>query len=429
MRGGVLSVVGFSLATVIAAACSSGSSRDSFAPNGKSFATDPGSSSSGDAKNPNLGASGDPNGGGAQSCGDASYAAKQTPAAMLFVLDKSGTMASQSKYANAQVAIVTAMDNDAFDNMELGLLGYPTSNVAGPECIFGLPVLCGVSAVPQVQLQPAGNMKSVMGGVRKDIYNWLATNAPQPGNGDANPTYDALKNGIDALQRSSVVGKRILVYITDGGASCASASTRPGYEDGNGCRDWEYPDSIVQLLKTAHADMTKPVNTMVVGVPGADTHGDNQNVPPYSVRLALSAYAAVGSPESIDPTCDGQAFSQSNSDPAKSCHFDMTRGNYTAQALADAINSIRGKLLGCSFDLPSTGSPIDRSKVNVKVTAGGKTQDLYRRKDASSKCEADGCWDYNADGRVDLIGPACDKVKSSTSAKVEIQVGCTTVIR
>jgi hypothetical protein len=250
-----------------------------------------------------------------------------------------------------------------------------------------------------------------------------------PGNGDANPTYEALKSGIDALQRSSVEGKRILVYITDGGASCASVSSRPGYEDGNGCRDWEYPASIVELLKGAHADLAKPVNAMIVGVPGADTNGENYNVPPYSVRRALSAYAAAGSPETIDPSCDGRDFSETGGDPVRACHFDMTRGNYTPQALADAINTVRGSLLGCSFDLPAGEAPVDKGQVNVKISVEGKSQDLYRRKDPSATCTDDGCWDYDANGKVSLIGAACARVKGSESAKVEIVVGCSTILR
>src|SRR4051812_42192823 len=62
-------------------------------------------------------------------CGASTYQAKALPAAMMFVLDKSGTMAQSGKYASAQAAIAQAIDVDAFDSMHLGLLGYPTSNV------------------------------------------------------------------------------------------------------------------------------------------------------------------------------------------------------------------------------------------------------------------------------------------------------------
>lgn len=365
-------------------------------------------------------------------CGTATFQAKALPAAMMFVLDKSGTMAQGGKYTAAQTAIAQAIDLDSFDSMFIGLLGYPTSNMTGPACLFGLPVLCGVSGLPQVPLALAGKDKSsAPSGVRHSIYQWLVSNAPQPGNGDANPTYAALESGMNALKAWPGTGKRILFYITDGGASCASLSTRPGYADGNGCNDWEHPDTIVSLVKSAHDDATKPIETVVVGVPGASSHGEDANVPPYSVRLALSAYAAVGSPSTIPSTCTGKAFTQSPTDPSVACHFDMTTGSYSATTLANAIASIRGQLLGCTFELPTPegGAQVDRDAVNVRSGNGAAAADLYRRKDKSNDCAADGCWDYTPDGKIELVGKACNDVKSATDAKVEIVVGCKTVVR
>jgi hypothetical protein len=376
-----------------------------------------------------LGEAGD---GGFAGCGTATFQAKALPAAMMFVLDKSGTMAAGGKYASAQAAIAQAIDLDAFDSMHIGLLGYPTSKVTGPACVFGLPVLCGVSGLPQVPLALAGKDKSsASSGVRHSIYEWLVGNAPQPGNGDANPTYDALSTGLKALEAWPTAGKRILFYITDGGASCASLSTRPGYTDGNGCNDWEHPDTIVSLVKQAHDNASKPINTVVVGVPGASSHGEDNNVPPYSVRLALSAYAAAGSPATIPPSCTGRTYTQSNQDPTVSCHFDMTTGSYSAATLADAIGSIRGQLLGCTYELPTAdgGGVVDKESVNVRSGTAGASKDLYRRKDATNACASDGCWDYTSEGKIELLGKACQDVKSAPDANVEIVVGCKTVVR
>ena len=52
--------------------------------------------------------------------------------AMLVVLDGSGSMAASNKYADAQQAIVAALDEDAFDSASLGLLEAMAS---------GLPVV------------------------------------------------------------------------------------------------------------------------------------------------------------------------------------------------------------------------------------------------------------------------------------------------
>lgn len=366
-------------------------------------------------------------------CGTVSYKGQQSPAAMLVVLDASGTMAAKNKYAFAEQALVSAIDQDAFDAVALGLLLYPTGTVPGPDCTLGLPVTCKVSGLAQVPLVAAGAQKSnASSGVRHDIYAELARSEPnKTGVGDGNPSYDALTLGISALKSYPLNGKRILLYITDGGASCTSLSTRTGYTDANGCNDWEQPDALVTLLKKAHDDARTPVSTFVVGVPGADTTGaDPATQPPYHVRNALSAYAYAGSPETVDPACTGRSFTQAGADPTVSCHFDMTQA-YSAQMLADAINQIRGKVLGCVFVLPTPeAGTLDRGLVNVQVSAGGAApQAIYRRKDAQNRCTDDGCWDYTTDGELELFGKACADVKAAADARVEIVVGCTTLIK
>jgi hypothetical protein len=368
-----------------------------------------------------------------QGCGTVTYQGRQSPAALLVVLDASGTMAANNKYAFAEQALISAIDQDAFDAVALGLLLYPTGTVAGPACTLGLPVTCKVSGLAQVPLILAGAQKSnASTGVRHDIYAELARSEPnKTGVGDGNPSFDALTLGISALKSYPFDGKRILLYITDGGASCTSLSTRTGYTDANGCNDWEHPDELVTLLAKAHADTKAPVSTFVVGVPGADTTGaDPATQPPYHVRNALSAYAFAGSPETVDPTCTGKAYTQNGADPQVSCHFDMTQ-QYSAQMLADAINQIRGKVLGCVFELPAPeAGTLDRGLVNVQVaTGGGAPQAIYRRKDTANTCAADGCWDYTADGKLELFGKSCSDVKAAADARVEIVVGCGTVVK
>jgi hypothetical protein len=366
-------------------------------------------------------------------CATGNYHAQFQPAAMLVVLDASQTMAQNNKYATAQQAIVQAIDENAFDSAYLGLLTYPTGNVQGPACVFNFPVACAVPGLAQIPLQLAGTNKSTdPTGVRHDIYGQLASSSPSTsGVGEANPSYLALQNGISILQGWPQMGKRILFFITDGGASCASLSTRGGYLDGNGCMDWEFPSSIISLVQGANSDPNSPVNTIFVGVPGADTDtdGSNKNIPPYDVSLALSAEAWAGSPQTCDPNCNGKTFTQGAGAPSAPCHFDMTV-NYSPQILAAAINQIRGSLLGCVFDVPQPdGGMINPNEVNVQYSTDGTTYtELYKRASPSETCmTGNGCWDYNASGQIVLIGPACNSVETAANGDVEIVVGCQTV--
>lgn len=366
-------------------------------------------------------------------CALAQFEAKQLPAAFLFVVDKSTSMAQAGKWTATQLAIVQAIDANAFDNLSLGLLAFPAGDVPGPTCVYGLPVSCGVSALPQVPLADSGLQKSTdpAGGVRKSIYGWLSATQP---NGSATPGYDALKAAISALQLYNVQGPRLLMLLSDGGFGCTSLSNplRPNFTDGLGCPDWEHPDNVVQLLGQAQADPNAPVQTFIVGVPGSDTHAGDPDAPPYSMRLALSAFAKAGSPNTVTAGCDG-SFTPAGADPATPCHFDLTQGNFNAQSLTQTISDIRGSALGCVYELPQAvgGQQVDKDKVNVNVsTDGGQTTStLPKRSDPNDTCATDGCWDYDGQGQVVLIGKACEDVKNSPNAKVEILVGCETVVK
>jgi hypothetical protein len=369
-------------------------------------------------------------------CASVSEEAKQAPAALLIVLDRSSSMSTNGKWLAAQKAIVKAIDASAFDNLSLGLLAYPSFSIAAPSCLlFVTQVSCGVSSLPQVPLGDTGLLKSTAAsGPRREIYTWLSASGPDQTITDASPGYDALSTAIKALQDHPIDGKRLLVFITDGGFSCTSMSspTRPGYSDGL-CPDWEYPDTVIALLSAARSAAAKPVSSFIVGVPGSDSAGQMQgpySTAPYHMRLALSAYAYAGSPTTVPATCDGRSFTQSGADPSAPCHFDMTVGTFDADTLAQTIADIRGKALGCTYTLPKVVGKqvVNKDKVNVRVTIDGQGGVIPRRLIATDPCTIKGCWDYDALGQVELIGKTCDQVKSAANAKVEILVGCLTIL-
>jgi hypothetical protein len=385
---------------------------------------------------------------GLPACATGEYKAQQQPAAMLVLLQRSGSMSQNNKWTFAAQAIVAALDQPVFDTMTIGLMAAPNSEVGAPQCLINASlgsvttVACGVPAFPQVDLKPAGTLKSTDStGVRHDIKSWLTTNAPDLSAGEGNPLYSAIQSGIGALQGWQGPGKRILFVVTDGAISCTSVSTRTSnaFNDGNGCPDWENPNNIVSLVNQANTSSTTPVDTFIVGVPGADTYDSTGvNYPPYHMRAALSDIAYAGSPANVPANCTHtNPFHPTNSsdktvdpDPTTSCHFDMTQ-NYSSTQVANAIAAVRGKILGCIFELPQPeGGTVDPNQVNVSYsTGGGPANDLFKRATPSEDCSTTGCWDYTADGKVELFGKACDDVMSSTDADVEITVGCQTIVK
>ncbi|APR81828.1 Hypothetical protein A7982_07177 [Minicystis rosea] len=389
------------------------------------------------------GDAGTPDGFGA--CAKFNAEAKQAPAAMLIVLDRSASMSTNNKWGVAGQAIIKAIDQDVFDTMSLGFTAFPAGETAAPACLAGIydKVYCSfykaTDAEFPVPIAPAGTDKSTAStGVRSNIFAWLNQHSPETADmSDSSPIYDALAAAYDAV-RATTIEKRIVALVTDGGFSCTSVSSpkRPGYSDGL-CEDWEYPSSVNKLISDARVDPTAPVNTFVVGVPGSNSHANDFPFPyavaPYTMRLALSTYAVSGSPDTVDPTCDKSAiFSQGASDPAKPCHIDLSNNaNFNPDALANAIATIRGKALGCAYDLPEPppGESIDPSQVNVVVTVDGKDYTIPKRKDPNDMCAVDPCWDYDANGKVELIGITCSTVSTSATAKVEIYVGCATILK
>ena len=389
--------------------------------------------------------------GGLPACATFSAKATQAPAAMIIVLDGSASMNNVGKWSAAQLAIIGAIDKDVFDTMSLGLMVFPSAYMNPPACIcsyIGVDqatcnqllapgVSCGVSVLPQVPMAEAGTDKSnAATGVRRQIYDWLVGHNPLSNGDDGSPIYQALKNSYDVLKLQNI-DRRIAVLITDGGFSCTSVASPPraGYADGYGCPDWEYPASVNALISGARTDPSKPINTFIVGVPGSNSVGQKDgtfDTAPYNMLLALSTYSVSGSPDTVDPACSKDAvFMQGASAPAKPCHLDLSTGPFDANVLADAISKIRGAALGCVYDLPPppAGQTIDKATVNVNITIDGVTITLPKRKDPLDLCTVDGCWDYTPDDKVRIYGKTCDDLNDAKAGKVDIYVGCETILK
>ncbi len=401
-------------------------------------------------------------GGSAPKCADFTKEAKALPAAMMFVLDMSASMkvkvpamTGTPKYQSAIQAILTAIDNDAFDNTGIGILTFPTLPVCAPSCYCGtlsaVPALeqecimctdfkvsCGFPMSPQVTPTDSGTQKTTdPSGVRHTIATYLQGLTPTMSMDDGSPDYEALDGAYAALTAYPSVDKRFAILVSDGGFSCTSLSNpaRPGYSDG-ACPDWEEPDTVNALISGAYMNAATPINSFIVGVPGSNTDGGMSNGfanAPYPMLLALSTYAVSGSPSTVDPNCDKNAvFSMMGSIPTAPCHIDLSNGNqFTADALAQAIAKVRGQALGCTYDLPDPppGKTINPDLVNVLLTLNSMPAvTVPRRSSPNDMCTTADCWDYNATNQVQLIGKACSDLTSAATAKIEIEVGCKTIL-
>ena len=64
------------------------------------------------------------------------------------------------------------------------------------------------------------------------------------------------------------------------------------------------------------------------------------------------------------------------------------------------------------------------------VTVGATSYTIPKRSNPANTCLTGvGCWDYDANMRVNLIGITCTEVSTSASATVNIYVGCETILQ
>jgi len=102
-----------------------------------------------------------------------------------------------------------------------------------------------------------------------------------------------------------------------------------------------------------------------------------------------------------------------------------------AQALAQAMNQIRGAALPCDYAIPAGN--VDRKKVNIEFTGADGAKATVANVGDSARCDAAlGGWHYDnpdAPTRIIACPSTCATFKGTVSGKVNVVVGCDTVIR
>jgi von Willebrand factor type A domain len=386
-RAGMVAV-----AAALAAACSS--KKDS------GFTDPSGGGAFGEGNDAGLGSSGGNvllDGG----CARASADAQRAPVYMQIVLDGSGSMGDDNKWA----AVVPALDA-IFDDLlakndpsfGVGLIAFADN--LDPSCQtiqtpFG--PLKGSCAGPYPT-----NVDVPLAFVDKGQHDKLRGRIQPSGPAGDTPTKSGLSGGYQALETFTPKapllsnGKKVLVLMTDGVPTDSSAS-----ED----------------AALVGSELQKGITTFAVGIgpfPSSDTKSYD---PAFMGQLAQAGGAA---PAGCNPS--------ENSNVAAVCHFQITPGGKTAQQLTqdfiDAINKIRSAVATCEFVLSKDGA-VDPSQVNVIYTDAGGVQHVLVQDGSNG-------WTYDNPqnpSKVILHGANCDTVKNDPKGKVAIVLGCATITK
>jgi hypothetical protein len=302
-------------------------------------------------------------------CASETFAGEQVPLALLVLLDRSGSMRG-TKFSAAQKALVVFADRGDVVGMKLGLQVFPTVKPLD-QCN------ANVFREPLVPLAPLpGNVLPI----RDALISLVA-------DGSNTPMRSALEGSIAALRDELARDPQqqgAVILVTDGEpAGCGDLST------------------VVNAAKNGAAPPggAAKILTFVIGMAGAKFANLNQ-----------IAAAGLGAPTA----------------------FDISSSSDSAQALVDALVSIRSRVFGCEFVLkePTAHGVLDLESVEVRFTPGENDPTKSFRPVASQQdCgETTGGFYYDdpkAPTRAILCEASCEELRSAgDNAKVEVSFGC-----
>ena len=341
---------------------------------------------------------------GGATCAAKSFVSPQLPASVLFVVDRSGSMACNAP--PVQTVESCNLDPKRVDpnqpsrwEITTNALDETFGSLMGSAASVGLSMFstdgfCGVDSTPSVGLDAVSARQ----------FSALSEAMHSADPAGATPIVGAVISGYRHLhQELHAAGNRFVVLITDGEESCGTAGDEQNLADLTAAR------TRLLQVEVQKARMAN-IRTFVVGTPGSE-----------GARAFLSELAFQGGTARAT-SCVHGATDASTGD----CHFDLTTSQDFAGVLGNTLGRIGSEARGCEFQAPGGGAG---ESLNVQVRTGAGAPSClpvaangcgtgegfsYSRRD-------DGAIDY---GRVVLCGSSCERVKSDPTAVVDIILGC-----
>ncbi len=191
--------------------------------------------------------------------------------------------------------------------------------------------------------------------------------------------------------------------------------------------------AFANVFATEHADEQIAVVLVTDGVPGESCDFNANNNIPGIAKLAKFGFEHTPSIRSFAIGLSGsqeQDMSSIAQAGGGEAFFLGGSTNVTADLIAK-LDSIKQSNLGCTFKLPATqpGKSEDPTKVNVKLL--GESGDTpFVKVPGKSECVPDG-WYYDDEdhpSKIQLCPMSCEQVKSDVGGKVQVLLGCASVI-
>jgi len=344
---------------------------------------------------------------GIAECDARSYASTEIPASVLFVVDRSGSMACNPPPVQTVEAcnetpiaanpMMPSRWQITVEALKEALGGLQDTNAAAGLTFFSVDNACGVNSTPNVGVHPVEKpqldaMSAALDGI-----------GPRGGTPIVGSTVLAYAH---LHQEAKAPGNRYVVLLTDGEESCGFAGKEEDTADLAAARKHLLE---VEVQKALEAN----IRTFVIGAPGSE-----------GARGLLSQLAAAGGTARSTDCVHGDPDSD-----VGDCHYDLTKSEDFAQVLRDALGDISGQALGCEFPTPNA---LSRS-INVQYTASGDgapAPTCLALDERPCNAGADGFqFAKRPDGSDDLskviiCGAACDRIKNDPGASVDVILGC-----
>ena len=347
-------------------------------------------------------------GGEGGACIGDSFEAEPLPLDILIMLDQSGSMSQSAgnnltKWDTVEQAITAFVQQPNLEGISLALqyFGLPQPDITGcwaqacitdNDCTNGCGP-CGSNGVCQVQFNPdidscdaidyawAEVPMQPLPGVGGTILSSLAMHAP----GTNTPTKPALEGAImyaTNWQNAHPDHVTVVAFATDGEPAVCDTDINNIY-----------------AVAAAGFNGMPSIKTFVIGVGGAFSALDG-------IALYGGTYAAY--------------------------HVDLN--SMATDQFVDALNAIRNAALPCTYLIPPppAGMAPDFTRVNVVYTPGGGAEQTIPKVADAAHCPANGLgWYYDderAPTQIILCDGTCALIKGDLMAKVDIVLGCITIV-
>ena len=343
--------------------------------------------------------------GGNSACAATVNKAEQVPLGMYLMIDKSGSMQG-ANWTAVTSALKTFVDQPSTAGIGVGLQYFPLDSGVQCAVVFCAndaacgPAACGPCTPPPLPGFPgtcsgAGGSSCDVGmyakpaviiqnlpGVAPVIKSSLDNTSPTGGT----PTSAALDGAITYTKQWMTMNPNavgVVVFATDGEPS-----------------DCDTDLAVINGIAAAGLNGTPSVKTYVIGV--------------GSLLTALNGIAAAGG--------TGQAY--------------LVDTNAGAQdQFLQAMNAIRGSALSCAYLIPqpANGEMINYGAINVQYTPEGGMPELIPQVTTLAGCPTDSkAWYYdnnNPPKQILLCPSTCDAISADTKGKVDVLVGCDTIVK